>query len=163
MTMPMNQDFMSLIIDIIKDNITLQQLDLKDTNISYKDKKGRNALYFAIKTRNITNAKLLIESGIPLMVAPKTHALFHSICCNDFETMKFLIEKGIDINIKDTEYKTPLIKAVSLNRVKMVKYLLEQGADIFKMDVKYDMAIDFAYLIGSKKLVNILYYHMRED
>lgn len=160
MTMPLNRDFSSLVMDMIKSNVTIQPLNLQHTNIGAKDQKGRNALYFAIETKNSTNAKVLIESGIPLMVAPNKHALFHAIYCNDFESVKFLIEKGIDVNIRDKEYKTPLMCAVFYNRVEIFKYILNKGADLFKMDLRYDMAIDFAYRSDGNQIRDILHWRM---
>ena len=135
MTMPLDRNFASLVMDMIKNDVTIESLNLQHTNISAKDEKGRNALFFAIETKNSENTKLLIESGIPLMVAPDKHALFHAIFCNDFEAVKLLIELGIDANIRDNEYKTPLMCAVYYNRVEICNYLLNHGADLFKMEV----------------------------
>ena len=163
MTMPLNHSFSSLVVDMIKSNVTIQALNLKHTNISYKDEKGRNALYFSIETKNISNTKLLIENGIPLMVAPNKHALFHAIYCDDIESVEFLIEKGIDVNIRDNEYKTPLMCAAYYNRVKIFNYLLNHGADIFSMDLKYDMVIDYAYKVDAKQIRDILHWRMMHD
>ena len=46
------------------------------------------------------------------------------------EMVKYLIEKGIDVNIKDTQYQTPLIIAVQNGDESMVKLLLDLGAKI---------------------------------
>ncbi len=163
MTMPLNRNFSSLVIEMIKNNVILQPLNLQHTDISAKDDKGRNALYHAIETKNSENTKLLIESGIPLMVAPDKHALFHAIYCNDIESIELLIEKGINPNIRDQEYKTPLMCAVYYNRVEICKYLLNNGADLFKMDYKYDMAIDFAYRVDAKQIRDILHWRMMHE
>ncbi len=160
MTMPLNRNFASLIMDMIKSDVTIEPLNLQHTDIASKDEKGRNALFFAIETKNSVNTQLLIESGIPLMVAPDKHALFHAVYCNDFEAVKFLVEKGIDVNMRDNEYKTPLMCAVYYNRLEICNYLLNHGADLFKMDMKYDMAIDFAYRVDAKQIRDILNWKM---
>jgi ankyrin repeat protein len=163
MTMPLNYSFSSLITDMIKSNVTIQALNLEHTNIGYKDEKGRNALYFSIETKNISNTKLLIENGIPLMVAPNKHALFHAVYCDDIEGVKLLIEKGIDVNIRDYGYKTPLMCAVYYNRLKIFNFLINHGADIFSMDIKYDMAIDYAHRVDAKQIRDILHWRMMHD
>lgn len=160
MTMPLNRNFASLVMDMIKSDVTIQPLNLQHTDISAKDEKGRNALFFSIETKNISNTQLLVESGVPLMVSADKHALFHAIYCNDIEAVKFLIECGIDANIRDNEYKTPLMCAVYYNKVEICNYLLNHGADLFKMDLKYDMAIDFAYRVDAKQIRDILNWRM---
>jgi ankyrin repeat protein len=57
---------------------------------------------------------------------------------NRFEMVKFLVEKGTDINYIDTEddLETPLIKAVAFSDLETVKYLIEKGADYNHKDKK---------------------------
>jgi len=47
-----------------------------------------------------------------------------------FETVKFLIDNGANINGGKEHIWTPLDRAVSSNRADMVLYLIEQGADV---------------------------------
>jgi len=47
-----------------------------------------------------------------------------------FETVKFLIDNGANINGGKDNIWTPLDRAVSSNRADMVLYLIEQGADV---------------------------------
>lgn len=163
MTMPLNRNFASLVMDMIKSDVTIQPLNLQHTDIAAKDEKGRNALFFSIETKNIENTKLLVDSGVPLMVAQDKHALFHAIYCDDFKSVKFLIEKGIDANIRDREYKTPLMCAAYYSRLEIFNYLLNHGADMFRMDIRYDMAIDFAYKSDAKQIRDILHWRMMHE
>ena len=47
-----------------------------------------------------------------------------------FETLKFLVEHGADMNQSDTIGNTPLIYAAISGRQNMVRYLISQGADV---------------------------------
>ena len=49
---------------------------------------------------------------------------------DNLDVVKFLLEKGADIEAKDTYGNTPLILASVYNRFEIIKLLLEKGANI---------------------------------
>ncbi|MET0946428.1 MAG: ankyrin repeat domain-containing protein [Flavobacterium sp.] len=61
-----------------------------------------------------------IEYGDPLCVA---------ISKGDLETVKKLVEYGVDMNKKSNDL-TPLMVAVLYNQIDIVKYLIDKGVDI---------------------------------
>ncbi len=60
------------------------------------------------------------------------------------ENMKMLIEAGANINIQDSEGKTPLIKAVEEKHVDFVEFLCAAGADLEIKDNSGKTAYDYA-------------------
>ncbi|MDQ7055680.1 MAG: ankyrin repeat domain-containing protein [Persephonella sp.] len=56
--------------------------------------------------------------------------LFEAIQEGDEQKVKELIEKGADVNARDKNNYTPLLRAVSRGNLKIVKILVEYGADI---------------------------------
>ena len=161
MTMPLRGDYLSShFLECIKKGEHLATFDMLHVNLNYRDEKGRNALYFAIENNHSDNVIFLIQNGTALMVSPKNHALFHAVICDDLESVKLLISKGIDIDIRDDGYKTPMMCAVYHDRERIFKYLVNHGADILKMDVKHNMAIDYAYRCKSNLIQEILQWRM---
>lgn len=57
-------------------------------------------------------------------------ALSHTICAGNIERVKYLVERGVDINEKDNEGSTPLILAAILGNAEVVGLLINKGADI---------------------------------
>jgi ankyrin repeat protein len=49
---------------------------------------------------------------------------------NDLRRIKLLLENEIDVNIKNTQGQTPLIKAILLNSQSIVRLLIQHGADV---------------------------------
>ena len=47
-----------------------------------------------------------------------------------FEIMKHLVENGADLNARDENNDTALMKAFQKGRFDIVKYLVENGADV---------------------------------
>lgn len=64
----------------------------------------------------------LLERGV------KVDALMKAASVRELEVVKYLLEKGADVNAKDKYGNTEFMKAASMGRLKIVKYLLEKGA-----------------------------------
>ncbi len=62
----------------------------------------------------------------------------------DLKYAKLLLDKGVDINVKDEDGRTALIYATASNNAKMVKYLLFQGADKTIKDIFGKNALDYS-------------------
>ncbi|NPB03405.1 MAG: hypothetical protein GXO39_03195 [Thermotogae bacterium] len=54
----------------------------------------------------------------------------------DLKQMKYLVEKGADINAKDRLGRAPLHEAALRGHLPVMKYLIEKGADV---NAKYDL------------------------
>jgi len=83
----------------------------------------------------------------------------------DFDEVKKLVEKGIDVNAKfvlismknsgANDY-TALMSAASEGHTEVLNYLLEKGADAGAIDSKNRGAWDYAEAYGHKKILEIL-------
>lgn len=61
-------------------------------------------------------------------------ALFEAVLCNQEPVLKFLAEKGCDVNKRDYRHRTPLQEAASFGYDKIVDALLERKADVMAKD-----------------------------
>src|SRR6056300_1586157 len=84
-------------------------------------------LYYFTYSGEFDLAKLVIELGADM----HCHESFRHACeRNNIEYVRFLIEKGFDVNYQDaSEDYTPLICAAMENELHIAKLLLEHGAD----------------------------------
>ena len=56
---------------------------------------------------------------------------------NNYKIVKYLIEKGADVNQENKDGVTPLMTACFNGNINIVKYLVENGADINKENMYY--------------------------
>jgi ankyrin repeat protein len=69
---------------------------------------------------------------------------------------KKLIEKGANVNERNTMGSSPLIYAVTFNRPEIAEMLLTKEADIAVKDARGNTALDHAKLQGSPTLIDLL-------
>lgn len=60
--------------------------------------------------------------------------LSNAVTANDFDRVKFLVEKGADVNGPDPQGWTPLQNAARQRKDAMIKALIELGADVNRAD-----------------------------
>ena len=68
---------------------------------------------------------------------------FHIACENkkSFNIAKYLLDRGIDINIKTKDGKTAFFLACENNNTQTINFLIENGADINDTNDKNDFNI----------------------
>jgi ankyrin repeat protein len=71
-------------------------------------------------------------------------------------TLQLLLEKGADINTKDSTGKAPLIHAAKRGLKGLVELLLEKGAEIEAQDGKGWTALDWAQSVDASRVVSLL-------
>lgn len=133
-------------------------------NINITDKKGITALMLAVKHGHHDAIRQLIrgKADINLRDAEGNAALHYAITKNDTSrdtyTLKTLIKYGLtegtlDLNIRDKEKKTPLIKAVLGKDIAIVSYLIMAGADLNIQDNRGMSALMYACTQQSIKII----------
>lgn len=133
MTAPLNRTkFLPTNKGFITDFMQTAQLDhpldrslMIWADVHQKDSSGHTALYWAIYHNNMYNLKLLLEYGSRLEVSCTQNALFYAVACDNLNVLKYFIDKGIDINLKQNG-RTLLECARGLRRTEITGYLKEK-------------------------------------
>jgi len=118
---------------------------------------GESLLLRAVKNNNYLVAKLLIDSGADVnMQNVAGVSPLHIVARVDTKEMDKILylllhEKDIDINLKDAEGYTPLMRAVEFEKISVIEKLLKKKADkTIKNNYGYS-AIDLANNVLSGK------------
>jgi len=110
------------------------------------------------KNPNIYFQKYIINNSLykPL--------LFFPIANNDEQSLLYLLEKGININQKDThEGKTALIYACEYGHQKIIKLLIDYGSNINEKDKNGENALIIAFKYGYLEIVKLLIQNSTND
>lgn len=149
------------LIEMAKHRLMLEEFLVKQANLSVRDNEGRNALYWAIKYRSRHNVTLLLKYDISLMVGYDTHALFHAIANNDYETFVLLLDqKVVGLDIKDTTGMTLLMRAIQMESVPMVRYLINHGANLYLEDNEGHVPLDYVQSCKNRDVFNLVHYRI---
>ena len=135
------------------DENTLKYLVEKGIDVNKQDKYGRTALMYYAMGGNIEAVKYLVEHGADINICCGGESFCESELCGnalnlvaqkitytgDFdtkygETLKYLVDAGIDLNQQDGYGDTVLYSACLHSTTKLVKYLIDKGADVNKQD-----------------------------
>lgn len=72
------------------------------------------------------------------------------------DKVKYFVEAGADIETRNEEEQTMLMRAAQLGDLEVVKYLVEKGADINLKNIRGENALDLAEYSGKKHVVIFL-------
>ena len=119
---------------------------------------------FAAKNnkKNSSKKNVKVEQKIsvknPIQDEKALRMVFNAISNGDLETTKYLIEENnIDINSKDENGKTLLMKACCNTNLDLVKYLVENKADLTIKDNKNYNALMYAVEKSTLDIVRYLF------
>jgi ankyrin repeat protein len=101
-----------------------------DPNIKNSD--DASALHLALWSRNPVFIKTLLDFGGDANIYDskrKESLIFSSISPEKLNHVKFLVEAGADVNVRDAVNQTPLMTAATLAQYDIVYFLLKSGAD----------------------------------
>ncbi|MEE9443648.1 MAG: ankyrin repeat domain-containing protein [candidate division Zixibacteria bacterium] len=118
-------------------------------------------LHYAAMGGSVEIVDLLLDRGqnINTQVAQNQGGftpLIMAVFRNKQEVVKFLLEKGADIEISDSYGRTPLSIAVQENKQELVKFLLDKGADIENLDCYAYTPLYLARATGNVDMVQLL-------
>jgi ankyrin repeat protein len=98
----------------------------------------------------------MIQIDDPLDMYSKHTLLHDAVIMNRDELFEFLLNQGANLDLRDSNGYTPLLKAASLGRSDMVKKLIEKGVDPRQMDPYGNTPKDKANLYNRYELVRYL-------
>ena len=102
----------------------------RGADINSKNNNGRTPLMVAAETGNVDMAKLLaVKEAEPNSHHKGWTSLHRAAFYGNIEIVDFLIEMGLDIDVKDDRGQTPIHWPANYGRVQMVNHLLSKGAD----------------------------------
>ncbi len=111
----------------------------RGANVNTASKRGRTALFLAAMTdRSAETVRLLLAKGADPKVVDgyKNTTLNAAAAGNDTETIRLIIDAGVDVNAANVLGLTPLIVSAGDNgNVRAVKMLLAKGARVNAVSV----------------------------
>lgn len=116
------------------------------------------SLFKAVQARNISEVRLLLESGIDVNSKDEIGqtALMHASMQGFKDIAEFLLSRAADVNAKDDVFGTALIYASSQGNESLVNLLLERKADVNAKDVRNNTALIKAAIRGRTKNARLL-------
>ena len=149
------------VLEMAESRLMLEEFLVKESNIHIRDEMNRNSLYWAIKYRHRHNVLILLKYNINLMVTNDTHALFHAIESNDIEIfMHIFALANIDVNIKDKNGLTLIMKAIENKNINIVRYLINRGANLYLEDNNKKTVSEYIKECEHSELYNLVYYRL---
>ena len=105
------------------------------------EESSQNALALALDGKHTATARVLLERGAYANATsnqPSGARLIHTVAKNSgwgqIPNLTLLLEKGADLEAKNTDGQTPLVLGIQADNTETVEYLVEQGADLETRD-----------------------------
>lgn len=118
---------------IWKNNIKIAEYLIdRGADVNARNREGDTLLMYTIKNRvRFEFVRLLIENDADLNAGNNNDflPLRAAILNQRMETIRYLVENGANINVRDTEF-TPLDEAIRENNFEIFKFLVDNGADV---------------------------------
>jgi len=152
------------VLEMAEGRLMLEEFLVKESNIHIRDEMNRNSLYWAIKYRHRHNVLILLKYNISLMVTNDTHALFHAIESSDVEIfMHIFTLANMDVNIKDKNGLTLIMKAIENKDINIVRYLINRGANLYLEDNNRKTVSEYIKKCEHSDLYNLVYYRLLSE
>lgn len=103
--------------------------------VNARDHSDNKPIGFALAPKSLEMAKLLVEHGADLGVVNKYRtALTSAVRPGNEKLIRWLLERGADVNEPDPRGELPLREACCFRHVEQARILLEWGADVNQVD-----------------------------
>ena len=117
------------------------------SNVNLENHNEMSALLYAARSADLTSVRILLETGAnPSQVDDQGFNALHFTALRkhsheDQTVIKYLLEKGVEINGQDLSGSTPLAAAASSNKSFLAEALIDCGADMDLTDSEGDTAL----------------------
>jgi len=117
---------------------------------------GWRAFHFAVVNDHLDVLHLLLHRGDAFHAPDDWKALHYAVQYRAYRTLSALVERGVDIELRDDEGRTPLMRAARTGIPQMITFLIESGADPYARDSDDRSPYDHAVHAGKKKAAMLL-------
>jgi len=145
---------LSYVVNLSAPADILQKFAVNQAAIEEKNQRGGTPLQEAIRLNNLDMVRYLLLKGADIETdfKEKGSVLFYAFSENTRpEIMEELLKKGADINAKDAEGYTILMKALQSNNPQLVNLLLSYNPDLTGITPDGTNLLAFAYGCGAKE------------
>ena len=129
-------------------------------SVNMTDNSSRSPLLCAcLEGGRLENIKTLVEHGAEIHKVDKNgkSALHFAATFSCPEVVKYLLSRGMSVNMTDNSSRSPLLCAcLEGGRLKNIKTLVLHGAEIHKVDIDGKSVLHFAATFSSSKVVKYL-------
>ena len=117
-----------------KNNFLIQLLLDQGVSIELPDEAGASSLFWAVYSNHLPSLQYLVAQGANLLACDhQGNTLLHAAAeYADPSVIKYLLDREIKHNARNTANQTPADIATSLERTEIANYLIEQGKQQWK-------------------------------
>lgn len=143
----------------LANNTTFARL-LLDHGASVKGRDGALALFLVAMNRDLATAKLLLARGADVNATRERNeqsgetALTAATTFGDLDIMRYLLDKGADVNFQGVLGETPLMYGAIQTEPEVVRLLLNRGAKANTQNKKGETALMLG--VESPEIVSLL-------
>jgi len=124
---------------------------------------GRDGWFTALRRGNLDTVRIYVEThGVDideLVGEPALPPLVHAALHNNLPVVRYLVERGADVEKRIVAGKTAMHGLAEHNRVEVMRYLLEVGAQVDATDDDKDTPLHRAASCGHLDAVKLLLQH----
>lgn len=140
--------------EVVKFLISTGKVDINKT-----DKDGITSLIYAVRYGSLKTVKELLESNYQIDESNQNFsALVEAACYGHIDIVRYLVQKGFDVNIQTKEQQTPIYKAIMNGHVEVVRFLIENKALLIANGHKHNL-IKLAANYHNSEILEIIESH----
>jgi pectate lyase len=119
-------------------------------DVNAKNNEGKTPLELALSERQHDIESLLVEAGADI---PTIHM---AAFVGSLDKLRKFVETGTDVDAKDENGRTPLLRAIRGKQIEAVKFLIDHGADVNTRDEQGYVPLVYALWTVDPKMVRLL-------
>ncbi|CAG8001094.1 unnamed protein product [Penicillium salamii] len=124
------------------------------------DNRGLSAMWWASRSGDINIVDVLLRHGAPMdLIEYDETPLMFAVSEQQLDMLAFLIEKGADIDARDSKGHTALMCAALDAKFSVLELLIQKGADVHIQDGQGLTALDLARKEERNFTENLQYQH----
>jgi len=128
---------------------------------SVLDRNGNTPLVWAVSNNKLNVVRVMVEQYlIPLNVQnfDGETAISIAVSSGQYETVKYLIERGANLNLSNCRCESPLHHGVVIGNLEISRLLVENGSYLDAEDECGDTPLHFAVREDKTEIVDFLLY-----